>query len=119
FGLQYSRGEGVPWSAAGRIPVSSFPFAYGLAFLLPLQIGFSCWFFFLLSRVELVLVAAYGHTDVNGFPYAKQQGVGAALGSGLIVLWMARSHLARAGRAALGLAKADDAGEALSYRTAV
>jgi len=36
------------------------PFAYGLTFLLPTQLGFSCWFFMLFSRLELVVAAMWG-----------------------------------------------------------
>jgi len=119
IGVQYYQADDYPWRAAGSIPISSFPFAYGLSFLLPLQIGFSVWFFFLATRVELVIAAMYGHTEWNGFPYVRQQGVGAAIGFGLVVLWLARSQLGLAWRAAFAGAAADDAAEPLSYRVAM
>ncbi len=119
IGVQYYQADDYPWRAAGSIPISSFPFAYGLSFLLPLQIGFSCWFFFLATRVELVIAAMYGHTDWNGFPYVRQQGVGAALGFGLVVLWLGRDQLRLAWRAAWSGAPADDAAEPMSYRGAM
>ena len=118
-GVQYYQADDYPWRAAGSVPISSFPFAYGLSFLLPLQIGFSCWFFFLATRLELVAAAMYGHTDWNGFPYVRQQGVGAAFGFGLVVLWLARAQLRLAWRAAFSGARADDEGEPLSYRAAM
>ena len=40
-----------PWSAIGRTPVAVYPFAIGLAFFIPLDLSFSCWFFFLFWRV--------------------------------------------------------------------
>jgi hypothetical protein len=109
-----------PWSAAGTIPVCSFPFAYGLAFLMPLHVAFSCWFFFMLSRLELVVTAMYGlYTNSNGFPYVRHQGVGAAITFGLVGLWMARRHLRHVWRVAVGLVPADDSGEPMPYRLAV
>ena len=90
-----------------------------MAFLLPLQISFSVWFFFLASRIELVIAAMYGHTDWNGFPYVRQQGVGAALGFALVILWLARRQLALAFRAAFAGADADDANEPMPYRLAM
>jgi len=103
--VRYYHASVMPWSAAGSIPISSFPFAYGLMFLLPLQLGFSCWFFFLLSRLELVGAALFGHTTWNRFPYVQQQGVGAYFGMCAFVLWAARGHLKRVGQEVLGLAR--------------
>jgi hypothetical protein len=118
IGVQNYRFPDLPLSAAGNIPVSIFPFAVGLSFLLPLQIGFSCWFFFLLSRAEMVTAAINGYTDPQGFPYVRQQGVGAALGFAVVILWQARPHLRHVLRAAFGIAKGRDAGEPMSYRLA-
>jgi hypothetical protein len=120
IGVQYYQAADYPLRAAGSIPISSFPFAYGLSFLLPLQISFSVWFFFLATRVELVIASMYGYPDTwNGFPYVRQQGVGAAIGFGLVILWLARGQLSLAFRAAFSGAPARDAGEPMPYRVAV
>jgi hypothetical protein len=118
----------------GSLPICTYPFAFGLTFLLPTQLGFSCWFFFLFSRIELVTAAMNGQTDTyNKFPYIQQQGVGACLGLFMTVIWSARQHLAHVWRAALGGQTTpaagssgdeqdwspDDSEEPLSYRTAV
>lgn len=120
IGVEYYRFPSAPLNALGRIPVSSFPFAVGLCFLLPLQIGFSCWFFFLFSRVEMLLAAMSGYTDVatTGFPYIRQQGVGAVLGFALLMLWQSRAHLRLVVRTAFGVARGADEGEPMSYRLA-
>jgi hypothetical protein len=121
IGVQIYTAQTYPWNAAGPLPISSFPFAYGLAFLLPTQLGFSCWFFMLLSRVEMVGAAMMGYTDWGKFPYVQQQGVGAILGVFLAILWAARSHLAAAWREALHPPKTSPGHEpeAMSYRMAV
>jgi hypothetical protein len=118
-GVQYFRTDRFPWNAAGPLPLAAFPFAFGLTFLLPTQLGFSTWFFFLVSRVELVGAAMAGYTEWGKFPYISQQGVGAIFGFFLAVVWTARGHLARVWAAALGGRETDDADEALSYRTTV
>ena len=118
IGIEYYRFPDFPLNAAGQIPIATFPFALGLSFLLPLQIGFSVWFFFFLSRVEMVLAAMNGFTDANRFPYIRQQGVGAALGFTLIVLWQGRGHLVHVVRAALGLVRGRDDDEPMDYRLA-
>lgn len=118
-GVRYYQAETFPWNAAGSIPLSFFPFAIGLTFLLPTQLGFSTWFFFLLSRAELVVGAMAGLTEPGKFPYLPQQGVGAIFGFFLAIVWTARGHLVHVwNQATGGPASDDDAGEPLPYRVA-
>jgi hypothetical protein len=126
IGVQYFRTEAFPWNAAGPLPISSFTFAYGLTFLLPTQLGFSCWFFMLFSRLELVVAASWGYSEVNPwsgrFPYLPQQGVGAILGLFLATVWAARGHLVRAWQEALRPAERgsdSELPEPMSYRLAI
>lgn len=120
IGVQYFSAQAYPWNAAGPMPISSFPFAYGLTFLLPTQLGFSCWFFMLFSRVELIGAAMMGYTEWGKFPYVQQQGVGAILGIALAILYTARGHLAYAWRSTWRRSPSEtDANEPMSYRTAV
>jgi hypothetical protein len=92
----------MPFSAAGTIPISSYPFSYGMAYLLPLQLAFSVWFFFWLARLEMIASAAIGFTQFRRFPYVQQQGVGAYFGVALFVLYAARHHLGEVWRNACG-----------------
>jgi len=133
IGVQYYQSETYPWNAAGPLPLAFFPFAFGLTFLLPTQLGFSCWFFMMLSRVELIGAALWGFTEVNPwsgrFPYIQQQGVGAVFGLCLAILWAARSHLVgvwqmafrRSGAQVFGQtpSRTPDEAEPLPYRVAL
>lgn len=101
----------LPWSAAGTIPLSSYPFSYGLAYLLPLQLAFSVWFFMWLARLQLIAAAMLGFTQYRRFPFVQQQGVGAYFGVAFFVLWAAREHLSRTLRQALGAVKVTAADE--------
>lgn len=94
--------KGMPLSAAGTIPISSYPFSYGLAYLLPLQLAFSVWFFMWFARLEMIASAMLGFTQFKRFPYIGQQGVGAYFGVALFVLYAARQHLRDVWEAALG-----------------
>ncbi|MBI5833816.1 MAG: hypothetical protein HZB16_16105 [Armatimonadetes bacterium] len=107
-----------PWQHMGTIPICFYPFALGLSFLLPTNLSFSCWFFFLLTRFERVVAAMFGYTSWDGFPYVNQQASGAFVGLGLLTLWTARHHLARTVACALGRRPAIDSGEPMSYRLA-
>ncbi|MEN6643023.1 MAG: DUF6785 family protein [Armatimonadia bacterium] len=112
--------KAMPLSAAGAIPLSSYPFSYGMAYLLPVQLAFSVWFFFWLARLEMILTAMAGFTQFRRFPYVQQQGVGAYFGVALFVLWAARMHLRTIWLLASGQKRneGEDAGEPLPYPTA-
>jgi len=110
---------GLPLSAAGDIPISSYPFSYGMAYLLPVQIAFSVWFFFFFVRLQMVIAAMFGHTRWGGFPYIQEQGAGAFIGVAAFVLWAARGHLRRIWHSALGGAGYDDEGEPVPGPVAV
>ncbi len=102
--------KGMPLSAAGTIPISSYPFSYGLAYLLPLQLAFSVWFFMWLARLEMVASAMLGFTQFRRFPYIGQQGVGAYFGVALFVVYAARHHLRDVWEAAIGRAEGPNTG---------
>lgn len=109
-----------PWDASPylTIPVYLYPFIFGLAFLLPLQLMFSYLFFVALSRLEIIVAISHGATDWQKFPYPLQQGVGACFGLTVVILWAARGHLKAVWQNLRGRARLDDADEAMSYRTA-
>jgi hypothetical protein len=63
-----------PWNVIRWTRISVYPFAVGLAFFLPLDLSFSCWFFFVVRLLELVIGAAFG---TRYFPALNQQASGA------------------------------------------
>jgi len=95
-----------PWSGVGTFAVAFYPFMIGIAFLLTLDVSFSCWFFYLLVKAQMVLATALGSADADAGPmaarppYTGEQGAGAFLGVALLALWSARGDL----RASLGSA---------------
>lgn len=93
--IRYYHATMRPWSAWGGFPVSFFPFAVGLSFLMPLDLSFSCWFFYLFTRMQLVIADALGWYQPGRFPYMVQQCAGGYLGLGLLTLWAARHWLWR------------------------
>lgn len=109
-----------PWSAIATTEMNFYPFVIGLAFFLPTDLAFSCWFFFLFFKVEVLLSAAIGFRDLPEFPYPSEQSGGAYIAVGLFAIWLARRHLAGVGRTILGRPNgADESGEPIRYRTAL
>ncbi|MCS7223437.1 MAG: hypothetical protein NZ959_02585 [Armatimonadetes bacterium] len=82
-----------PWSAANPFQISLYPFAIGLAYFLPLDLSFSCWFFFVLRLAEQILGAVFGWEQIPGFPFFGQQASGAWLILGWLALWSSRGWL--------------------------
>ena len=90
-----------PWNALGQLPIRFHPFAIGLAFFMPLDLAFSCWFFYWFWRIEQVAgvalfssgmlggLAGYGDS-VAGFPYVWAQSVGACAAILFMTLWVLR-----------------------------
>jgi len=91
-----------PWNAIGSFPIGFYPTAIGLAYFIPTDISFSCWFFFLLIKVERVLGSAMGFEGegvsqaASRFPYNEEQAAGAWIAFALISLWGARKYFRRA-----------------------
>lgn len=114
-----------PWNAIGYTTVSFFPLVIGLTYLLSLDVSFSCWFFYLFTKIESVAATALGFRDpgagpaLSRMPYAGEQGVGAFVGLALFSLWLARPYLRETFRHAFrGDKTLDDRDEPMSFRTA-
>ncbi len=114
------------WIAGlGEIDVSLSPWLIALAFLLPKELSFSCWFFWIVNRALTVLAVVIGVSGqvpdayTTDFPACFYQGGGVALALLVWVLWSGRQHLARALRLALSRrVDPTEAGEPMTYRWA-
>ena len=115
-----------PWNGVGWLPVGFFPFAIGIAFFLPLDLSFSCWFFYVLRKLIDVGCVAWGLRDpgvppsISRIPCVGQQGTGAWIGLSVALIWLSRRHLKSVLVEAFtrrGVVSDPDAG--MSYRTAV
>ncbi len=108
-----------PWNAIGNCPISFYPFAIGLGTLLPLDLSFSSWFFFLFWKAEIVVAAARGWNQIPRFPYVSEQSFGAYMGIFVFAIWASRKHIAAvANHMFTGKGDMDDGDEPLRYRTA-
>lgn len=110
-----------PWNAIGWTPISFYPYGIGLGFLLPLDMLFSCWFFYLWWKAIRIIGAMYGvYNTAPNFPFMNQQALGAYYLIGVFALWSGRRHLARVIRAAFGRAnEEEDPDGPIGYRAAV
>jgi hypothetical protein len=87
-----------PWDAMPNFNLSFYPMAVGLAYFVPSDVSFSCWFFWLAARLMAVAGASAGLGGGGGagvaarFPLAEEQASGAWIAFGLLALWGARRH---------------------------
>jgi hypothetical protein len=115
-----------PWNAIGPTPISFYPFVMGIAYLLSVEMTFSCWFFWLVTKLEQIFGAASGLTagaaggGQSAWPFLGHQGAGAFLALTLVGLWLSRSYLREVFRLAFFRRKAgtEDAEEPMPYRVA-
>ncbi|HSV73478.1 MAG TPA: DUF6785 family protein [Chthonomonadales bacterium] len=117
-----------PWNAIGHTPISFYPFVIGIAYLLSVELTFSCWFFWLMTKGQAVFGAATGLAagpaggGQSAWPFIGHQGAGAFMALALIGLWLSRGYLREVWGMAFGRrergAPAPDAAEPMSYRAA-
>ena len=117
-----------PWNAMGMISIGFYFWAIGIAFLMPLELSVSCWLFYWIYKMELVLCAATGISELsvagggfdNAYPFQLAQSYGAYLGFFAISMWSSRRYLGRVFRTAfLDSKEEDESREAVSYRSAI
>ncbi|MFC1717028.1 DUF6785 family protein [Candidatus Poribacteria bacterium] len=110
-----------PWSAMDYpgFRFGFFPFAIGLGFLIPLDLGFSCWFFHQFWHFQR-LVGGLTGWNAFGFPREMEQVRGVWVSLLVIVIWRGRKHFGRVLRSVFRYENdMYDMGEALRYRTAI
>ena len=94
-----------PLSAIGYVPVAVYPFAIGMSFLIPADLSFSIWFFYILGKLILVAGDILGRSNAPGFPYAAEQSAGVWIVLAAAALWGGRKHFAAQLRRALHAGK--------------
>ena len=109
-----------PWSAIGSMPIRLYPFLIGLSFLIPLDMTFSTWFFFLFRKWQRLLGEIFGWSSVPRYPFFGEQSTGALLGICVLACYASRRHLKEVLKTVIGSQDSvDDSDEPMRYRTAV
>lgn len=92
-----------PWNGIVWWPVTAYPFAIGLGFLMPLHLSFSCWFGLLLWKAQKVVERAMGYPPHwCAAMYSQEQVSGVWMAVLLFALWMGRKQWRFGGREAQG-----------------
>ena len=108
-----------PWDAIGSMPIRLYPFLIGLSFLIPLDMTFSTWFFFLFRKWEQVMGRILGWGSVPRFPFFEEQSTGSMLALCVIAIWAGRRHFIEVFKKIIGRSQIDDSNEPMRYRSAM
>ncbi|MCE2395530.1 hypothetical protein J4G02_13180, partial [Candidatus Poribacteria bacterium] len=84
-----------PWDAMGNTYTAFYPFIIGIGFLMPLDLSFSCWFFFLFRNFIKILISVFGLSNIPGIPFLKQQEFGSVLGLCVAAIWVGKRFFTR------------------------
>lgn len=109
--------QGRPWDFMGQADLSFYPFMIGLAYFLPLDLSFSCWFFYVVRLGQQIVGGLMGGDTGRFFPFLGEQGAGSWLALAFIALWGSKDYLWRVMRQAVRGQEWED--EPLTYRAAV
>jgi len=122
-GLHYieTRSWGLPWSAMGRIPLPLYPFLTAMGFLIPLDLCFSMWFFYIFRKLQQVGAAAIPIQLMPRLPYLDEQSFGAWFVLFGYAMWVGRRYFGELGRSIFRGEVPDSAakGDPMSHRAAV
>jgi hypothetical protein len=116
-----------PLAGLDEINLVFVPWLVAIAYLIPKDLSFSCWFFWFVRLGMHVIAIAAGAAPqrpafhwVSEFPAPLFQGTGAVLAISGLAIWSARRHLARAVRIALSRDSGRaDSDEPVPYRWAL
>lgn len=101
-----------PWNAIGWTPLTAYFWVVGIVYFIPLELSFSCWFFYFVSKAQRILGSATGWSRLPGFPFSYAQTTGGWIGLFLASLWLARGHLREIWRG-------NDSESPMSYRVVI
>jgi hypothetical protein len=104
YGYVGPASPGLPWSSVFPLPIYFTPLLIGFGFLVSTEISFSIWFFFLVYKLEALLIASYGYATAD-VPYPQEQSIGAFILLGLGLLWSARGTIKHALAEMIGRAR--------------
>jgi len=84
-----------PWRALRPLQGHIRPGLIGLGYLISTELSFSIWFFYLFQKFQALSLTVGGYR-LSGMPFAQEQGIGAYLVLGLVLLWKGRRAISHA-----------------------
>ena len=108
-----------PWNALGSLPIRFNSLMIGIAFLLPLDLLFSCVFFYFVNKAQLLIGSAAGLQNIPGYPFFGEQGAGALFALLVVACWSGRKHISHVFHQVVRPDRMRSAAEPIPYRWSV
>ena len=108
-----------PLNAIGMTPLRIYPIAIGISFLVPADLSFSYWFFYLFTKFQFIFGAAVGINTIPKYPFINEQCFGFLIGIFVFASFMGKDHFKKVFKTVIGKKDIDDSFEPLDYRNAV
>lgn len=109
-----------PWNAIGALPIRFYPFGIALGMLLPVDLLFSCWFFYWFWKAEVIATAWLGYDSIPQMPFINEQSFGAYMGIAIFAIMVSRRHFIDLAKHFIGRKPdIDDKDEPISYNAAM
>ncbi|MCD6362228.1 MAG: hypothetical protein J7M38_15320, partial [Armatimonadetes bacterium] len=86
---------GYPWRAIRPMNLDLRPGLIGLGYLISTELSFSIWFFYIVQKIQALGMAGAGYR-IGGMPFPQEQGIGAYLVMGIVLLWKGRRAIQHA-----------------------
>jgi len=83
---------GAPWDALGRMWLPLYPFITAFGFMLPLDLCFAMWFFYLVRKFQQVGARAWPIPYFPLLPYLNEQSTGAWMALFVYAMWNGRRY---------------------------
>jgi hypothetical protein len=106
-----------PWSGMGGLNLYVYPFAMGLGYIMPLDLSFSLWVFYLLYKVHFVALTAMGVPAGDGWAGDLRSGAWVAIA--VMALWSGRRHITMVVRSAFRGRGGESASDDRLHRVAI
>ncbi len=108
-----------PWIPLNSVRLSVYFSVVGFTYLIPMEISFSMWFFFLFYKAQAIMLSAFG-SHIGESTFAHRQGMGAYLVITVYIFWIGKEHIGSVFRRAFtAKSELDDSNEPFPYRWAV
>lgn len=108
-----------PFNSIGMTPIRVYPIVIGISFLVPADLSFSYWFFYLFTKFQYIFGASVGINTIPKYPFINEQCFGFLVGIFIFAVFMGKNHFKSVFATIIGKGNLDDKNEPMGYKHSV